>query len=208
MRKRFDKLTAWASAILCLVVTAARSTTVVPPTFEEMADRADLIFIGQVVGSRTEWRTVGSNRVIFTMVEFETQDVLKGNTGKKVALQFLGGTIGDLTLEVPGVPRFSAQERVVLFVEKNGSQFCPLVGVYHGKFGAQKDESTGREVVFMHNGKPLRDVAEIGAGEGSELAPKRAKSSITAGQAPLSVDDFKAKIQDYLRQRLGQMRSK
>lgn len=199
MRNRFNKFASWVCAVVCLIVTASKATTVVPPTFEEMADRADVIFVGNVVSSRAEWRTSGTNRVIFTMVEFETQDVLKGSNTKKVTLQFLGGTVDDVTLEVPGVPKFKPGERVLIFVEGNGVQFCPIAGVFHGKFGLKKDEKSGLEIVVMHDGKALQDTSEIGSGEGAELSAKRAMLSVAADKGPMSVDAFKLKIQDRLR---------
>src|SRR5216117_759967 len=119
-----------ACAAALLLSCAVRATTVIPPTFEEMADRAELVFAGRALVSRAEWRTVGTKRLIFTLVEFETEEVLKGNARKSVTLQFLGGTIGDATLKITGVPRFNAGDRVILFVEKNGLQFCPVVGVF------------------------------------------------------------------------------
>jgi hypothetical protein len=198
------KLSVVAWVIVWAAITDASATTVIPPTFEEMADRAELVFVGKAVASRAEWRTVGSDRVIFTLVEFETQEVLKGNAGKSVTLQFLGGTIGDMTLEVTGVPRFKAGDRVILFVEKNGVQFCPLVGVFHGKFGLRKDEKTGHDIIVMHDGKLLRDLAEIGAGEGVEFGPKRGKPAIAADREPMSVDDFKTKVREYLKKRAVQ----
>jgi len=151
----------FALGVTGLALTNACATTVIPPTFEEMTDRAELVFVGKVVSSRSEWRVVGTNRVIFTLVEFERQEVLKGQAGASVTLQFLGGTVGDTTLEIAGVPKFKSGDREILFVEGNGVQFCPLVGVFHGKFGVRKDEKTGREIVLMHNGKPLRDLGRL-----------------------------------------------
>lgn len=184
-------------AVAWLSLTGAKATTVIPPTFEEMTDRADLVFVGKAVASRAEWRTVGTNRVIFTLADFEAVEVLKGNAEKLVTLQFLGGTVGEVTLEVSGVPKFNAGDRVLLFVEGNGVQFCPLVGVFHGKFGVRKDPTTGRDIVVMHDGKPLRDVGEIGSGEGAEFGPKRAMLSIPVGRAPMSVEDFKERIRSH-----------
>jgi hypothetical protein len=182
-----------------LVLTQdVRSTTVIPPTFEELADRAELVFVGQVIGSHAEWRAADARRAIFTFTEFRVDEVWKGNADKTITLQFLGGTIGDDTLEVAGVPRFSQNERVVLFVTKNGIQFCPLVGIYHGKFGLRKDGATGREIVVKHDGKPLRDVAEIGAGDGAQFAAGRLKKDVDAGQAPISIDTFKVRVRDHL----------
>ena len=205
MKKSAKALSLWfAVGVTGLFFATANATTVIPPTFEEMTDRAELIFVGKVVSSRAEWRTVGTNRVIFTLVEFERQEVLKGEAGVSVTLQFLGGTVGDVTLEIAGVPKFNAGDREFLFVEGNGVQFCPLVGVFHGKFGVRRDEKTGRDILVMHNGKPLRDVAEIGTGEGAEFGPKRAELSIPANAEPLSVADFKSKIYDRLANRARQ----
>src|SRR5439155_21170493 len=158
---------------------------------------ADLVFAGKVLSSRSEWRSVGTKRVIFTLVEYETQDVLKGHGIKSVTLQFLGGTVGEVTMEVSGVPKFTVGERVILFVEKNGIQFCPLVGVFHGKFGLRIDEKTSRDIVLMHDGKPLRDVAEIGTGEEEEFGPRLQTLASLTNREPLSADDFKAKVREH-----------
>jgi hypothetical protein len=76
MNKSVKALRTWfAVGVAGLFLTTANATTVIPPTFEEMTDRAELVFVGKVVSSRAEWRTVGTNRVIFTLVEFERQEV-------------------------------------------------------------------------------------------------------------------------------------
>lgn len=177
-----------------LVLSDARATTVVPPTFGEMVDRADFVFIGKVSESRSEWKTVGANRVIFTLVTFDVQETWKGRSVPAVTLQFLGGTIGDVSLVVAGVPKFNIGESVIVFVEGNEVQFCPIVGVFHGKFGVRKDANSGRDIVLKHDGRPLRDVAEIGTGEGAELRPTQPKIFIPADREPMSVDDFKTRI--------------
>jgi len=58
----------------------------------------------------------------------------------------------------------------------------------------RKDEKTGRDSVLMHDGKPLRDVGEIGNGEGAEFGPKRVKLSIPADREPMSIDEFKEHV--------------
>jgi hypothetical protein len=204
MTNRLKSIAVAVCATTWLFIMGANATTVIPPTFEEMTDRAELVFVGKVLSSRSEWRSVGIDRVIFTLVEFETHDVLKGNGGKSVTLQFLGGTVGEATLEVSGVPKFNAGDRVLLFVEGNGIQFCPLVGVFHGKFGVRKDEKTGRDIVVMHDGRPLRDVGEIGNGEGAEFAPKRATVSIPVNAEPMSLDNFKSKVREHVSKRAAQ----
>jgi hypothetical protein len=195
--KRSEKaIRLWFAIGIVALCFATKATTVIPPTFEEMTDRAELIFVGKVVGMRAEWRTIGANRVILTLVEFERQEVLKGEAGPSITLQFLGGTVDDVTLEVDEVPAFKAGDRELLFVTGNGVQFCPLVGAFHGKFGVRKEQKSGREILVRHNGKELRDVTEIGTAAGSEFASKRAKVAISAKTEPLSLDEFKGKIHD------------
>ena len=183
-----------ALAVVMFGSRPTRATTVIPPTFEEMTDRAELIIVGKVINTHAEWRVVGTHRVIFTLVEFEKTEVLKGEAGASVTLQFLGGTVGDVTMEISGVPTFSAGDREFLFVKGNGIQFCPVVGVFHGKFGVRKDQKTGRDILVRHNGDALRDVTEIGAGAVSGFGPNRAQLSIAADAEPISLDDFKSKV--------------
>jgi hypothetical protein len=184
----------FAAGVMVLSFSTVRATTVSPPTFEEMTDRAELIFVGKVVGSRSEWGTAGGRRVIVTLVEFEKEEVLKGEARPFVTLKFLGGTVGDTTLEIAGTPTFKAGDRELLFVTGNGVQFSPLVAVFHGRFGVRKDAASGREILLRHNGRALRDVAEIGMGPGEEFAPKRAKVVILASAETVSLEDFKARI--------------
>src|SRR2546429_4711270 len=97
-----------AAGIVCVIaglfLSTAKATTVIPPTFEEMADRADLVFVGKVVGSRAEWRSVGADRVIFTLVEFETQQVRKGTPGRLSHYSFWAGLWGTERWRLPIFP--------------------------------------------------------------------------------------------------------
>ena len=70
--------------ITWLIVFISNATTFVPPTFEEMVDQAELVFVGKAVASRSEWRTVGPNRVIFTVAEFEAENVMKVNAEQSI----------------------------------------------------------------------------------------------------------------------------
>ncbi len=198
MRQRSRNLVRAAVVISSLLLGPAKATTIIPPTFEEMTDRADLVFLGLVLRSHAEWRSVGTNRVIFTLVEFKTQEVLKGDAAPTVMLQFLGGRVGDVRLEVSEVPAFETGERVLLFVEGNGVQFCPLVGVYHGKFRVGKEAASGRDVILRHDGKPLRDLAEIGAGAGPGFAPSRGTPAIPSDRGPMGLAEFTDHIRSHL----------
>ncbi|HWN96348.1 MAG TPA: hypothetical protein VNT99_15060, partial [Methylomirabilota bacterium] len=141
-----------------------KATSVLAPRFETLVDRAELIFTGHVISQRTEWRNGNGQKSIVTLVSFAVQQVHKGRAAATVTLQFLGGTIGDVTLEVAEMPKFKAGERVVLFVEGNGVNASPIIGFFHGRFLLRKDR-VGREAVWQYNGEPLAAVNEIGRGK-------------------------------------------
>ena len=69
-----------------------------------------------------------------------------------------GGTVDGETMEIADAPTFKVGDEDILFVENNGSQVVPLVGIMHGRFHVRRDDS-GRELVTTNEDEPLRDVA-------------------------------------------------
>src|SRR6266540_22106 len=86
MTNRLKSIAVAVCATAWLFLTGANATTVIPPTFEEMTDRADLVFVGKLACSREELRSIGTNCVLFTLVDFETNEVLKWNGDRSVRL--------------------------------------------------------------------------------------------------------------------------
>ena len=86
------------------------------------------------------------------------------------------------------MPKFSAGERVVLFIEGNGTFVCPLIGFQHGRFSLQK-EGDGRETVMKHDGTPLAQVDEIGQ-------PKTSAKAATSALRGLTREDFCALVRE------------
>jgi hypothetical protein len=140
----------------------ARATSVVPPKFPELVAEADAIYRGRVtaVEARRVARPDGGS-LIRTYVTVAIDRTLKGAEQPEITLDFLGGTLGDETLEVSGVPKFTVGDRGIVFVQRNGRQFCPLVRLAHGTYRIQRDAATAREFVARHNHLPLNDVAEV-----------------------------------------------
>jgi len=98
--------------------------------------------------------------VIKTRITFAVERTLKGAERREITLELLGGTIGDESLVVTGMPRFELGSTDYLFVERNGVQFCPLVAVRHGRYRLLRD-GTGREFVARDNAVPLTDVSQV-----------------------------------------------
>jgi hypothetical protein len=177
--------------MLCvgLAVASVRATTVIPPTFDQLVSDAELIFQGTVTDTRSEWTGQGAERVIVTYVTFKIDDAIKGTPGGSYTIRMLGGTVDGETAEVADAPRFKTGDRDILFVEHNGNQFVPLVGIMHGRFHVQTD-AAGREIVAKDSGDALANVSKLGQDE----------KAATTGPA-LSVADFKSAI----RQKLAQL---
>jgi len=159
--------------LLFAVTASVRATTVEPPTFPDLVGDADSIYQGRVksVESRRVERAEGS--IIKTYVTLVVDQALKGSEQSEVILEFLGGTVGDETLSVSGMPKFVVGGEEILFVQKNGRQFCPLVAMMHGRYRVERD-ATGRRYVARENRAPLLD-------EGEVALPMKESVSPTAG---------------------------
>src|SRR6266403_4235675 len=156
-------------ACLCVGLHATHGTTVIPPTFDELVSRAEVIFQGTVTDVRSQWTGEGAQHRIESYVTFKVEDAMKGAPGESYTLRMLGGTVDGETMEVSDSPKFKVGDRDILFVENNGSQFIPLVGIMHGRFRVKKDEA-GRDAVFTNEGSPLSDVTQLGKSEGAASA--------------------------------------
>jgi len=173
-----------------LTLTRISATTVVPPTFQQLVQQAELIFQGTVTDSRSVWEGEGGQRHIETYVTFNVDDSVKGKPGSPYTIRLLGGTVGDETLEVTDAPKFQIGDREILFVEHNNDQFVPLVGISYGRFHLQNDEQTGRDMVVNNQGQAVRDLSQLGENQEAAAASDMAEA--------ISADDLKAAIHTQL----------
>src|SRR5438477_2583083 len=146
------------------------ATIVVPPTFEQLVNQAELIFQGTVTDVRSVWDGEGAQRHIDTYITFQVLENVKGDAGDSYTIRILGGTVGDETMEVTDTPKFKAGDREILFVEHNNDQFVPLVGINNGRFHVQRDEQIGRDFVVNGEGAPVRDLTQLGHNEQAATA--------------------------------------
>ena len=146
------------------------ATTVIPPSFDELVTHAQIIFEGTVTNVRSAWIGEGAQRHIVSYVNFKVNDTFKGNPGNQITLRMFGGTVEGQTMEVSDAPKFKRGDRDVLFVENNGTQFIPLVGIMHGRFHVRKD-ANGRDVIYKNDGSPLTATDQICKEQGAEGAP-------------------------------------
>ena len=151
-----------ALAALAAFIPTTHATTVIPPTFDELVAQAELIFQGEVTAVKSQWVGEGAQRHIVSYVTFRIEDSLKGTPGQSYTIRMLGGTVGDESMGVTDAPKFDVGDRDLLFVQNNGTQFIPLVGIMYGRFHVQRDQ-TGHESVLTNQGEAVNGLGEFKA---------------------------------------------
>jgi hypothetical protein len=169
-----------AALVFGALAGTPRAASVIAPTFEVMVARARTVFVGQTLDVRSQWVSTSSGPAIVTRVTFRVIRALKGELGAQTQLEFLGGTVGEYRMGVPGIPRFRVGDEDVLFVDERGQPVSPVVGFMHGRFRVLDEPGTGRRLVARHDFAPLVSVSEIGA---ATPAPRVASARALSLQA-------------------------
>src|SRR5204862_4379570 len=116
--------------LVFFISNAATATTVERLNLDGLVKKASRIVIGKVRNSRTYWSSNG--KLILTNYTIDVQETIKGQPAPAIQVTTIGGTIGDLTLHVTGMPIFAKDENAVVFVEKSGV-YSTVVGLAQGK---------------------------------------------------------------------------
>ncbi len=144
-------------ALICPVVSHA--TTVERLTLDDLVRKAGKIVVGRVNGVRTYW----SGQIILTSYTIEVQETIKGTASRNIEVTTIGGTIGDITLHVAGMPSFQKDENAVVFLENTG-MVSTVVGLGQGKFAVRNGEVTntigGLDFPDGRKAKPLNMTLE------------------------------------------------
>lgn len=132
---------------LALMPAESNATSIVKLEFDQICQRAELIFEGEVVSTRTDLSPVSGYP--FTYITFQIIDIIKGSYhGSMIELAFLGGQKNGNALQVFGMHVPHLHERGVFFVETtNSEQVHPLVGWDQGHYLIKSDPSSGNQMV-------------------------------------------------------------
>jgi len=173
-----------AAAALFAPVSAS-ALSVIPPTFSQLVAEAETIARVEVTGQTSQWDVSPTGqKVIHTYVACTVIKQLKGAPQATLSLRFLGGQVGSEIMQIPDMPAFTTGEHCIVFVAANGSAFCPLVRVMHGKYRLAAD-AAGTERVSRNNGAALRSTDEVSASE---------ETAGTLGVVGMKRDDFEAVV--------------
>lgn len=198
-------------ALLCAcVVCAAIATTVIRPEFEELAEEAEFIFLGRVLGQEGRYVDIPEGRIIKTAVRFQVLESYKGDPGSEITLDFLGGQVGDTRMEIVGMPEFNTGEEVILFTDPDTNAASPVLGWFYGVYEVFVEEATPmvRPPMRVPGRQELEDRMRAG-GSPATTAPfpddaqLRGFSAPVVGHGPepapeLTLEDFKQRLQTVL----------
>src|SRR5437588_12565553 len=118
--KKFSRLS--VSGSLLVIACVALATTVIPPSFDDLVGRAEVIFQGTVTDVRSEWAGEGAQRHIVSYVSFKIEDSLTGEPGQTYVMRMFGGTVGEDSMGISDGPVFHVGDHEIIFDENNGSQ--------------------------------------------------------------------------------------
>jgi hypothetical protein len=161
MRLLNMKSAAAAALAAALLVTAglAEATTLLRMSVEDMAAAAEMVVVGEVTEVKSSWND--ANTTIHTFTIFKIEQCIKGTCGETVALKQRGGTVGEMTLYIPGMPQFSKGLKALLFLEPDPEGepgFYYVVGMCQGMFVIETDVETGKQTAVQQGGASLADV--------------------------------------------------
>lgn len=109
-------------------------------TTEEMTRRADVVAIGKVTATRSEW---DQNKArIVTRATMSVGEYVKGNAGNVMTITTPGGEVDGVGEWYSHMARFNKDEEVVVFAEKDKKGNYRVTGGSEGKIPVKRDVRT------------------------------------------------------------------
>ena len=128
-------------------ISPARATTMVSMSMEQLTQASSDIVQARVVNQVSEWNATHTQ--IVTITTLEVSQTLKGNTASTVQIRQLGGTVGNMTVSVPGDVALRPQSEYVLFLEPADGANYHVVGMTQGAYPVYQDAMSHEERVVL-----------------------------------------------------------
>jgi hypothetical protein len=172
-----------------LLASPSPAMTVIAPSFQDLVAKSTQVLRVQVTGVSDRWDPSAYGNVIHTYVQCTILKTLKGTPDTSITLRLLGGQVGDIHFEVPGMPSFEVGQSYVIFVAGNGDAFCPIVAAMHGSYPIVTDASTQVERVLRSNRQPLTSVDAVAVPMPESTGPTRTPTSTGIGMTRAEFED-------------------
>ena len=165
------------------LVAPARATLILALDLRALVCRADRIAVVDVISVQSFWNA-GHERILST-VELSVVERWKGEApvGARLTVVQPGGTVGEVTTTVSGMPRFTPGERMLIFLH-GPTDRGTVVGLTQGKRTLRRDPGSGRWMV----GAPDRPGTDAVRLRGTAAPP----SVFEARERPL--DEVRAQV--------------
>jgi hypothetical protein len=171
------------AALLSLLPLSAHATISRAIDFEEKVSNAAAIVVGKCVGQQSRWNE--TREWILTYSTFEVEKSLKGQAPQQLTLVTPGGTVGNITQDIIGVPKFREGEENVVFV-RNSQAGPTVLYLEQGAYHVRKDDRGDRVVEPGVSAAVLVDT-----GRGAAVRPESARK----------LRDFESAVRDSVRRR-------
>lgn len=122
------------SAIVGLAPLNANGRSLTPSK-ADLCDKADLVVIGTVAGTRSEWQTYDFGRIIVTDATISVEAVIHGPPVQWVTVTVQGGQVGDTRLTTSDDPYFGHGDRVLLVLHTEPGKAPVILGGRDGAVG-------------------------------------------------------------------------
>jgi hypothetical protein len=121
---------ALVSASFASSYSPARATTLKRMSVADLSRAALTVVRARCTVNSARW-DAGE---IWTFTTFDVEETWKGSAPAQITVRLLGGSAGNFTSTVSGVPRFSAGEELILFLERTPAQDFSIVSWMQGTF--------------------------------------------------------------------------
>ena len=124
-------------AVALFFVSMADATTIARMSLAQMSQAAALIVRARCTGNSV---AVDAGE-IWTFTSFDVEETLRGNAPSQVTVRLLGGSLGNITSHVSGIPRFRPGEDVILFLQPTQRGDFSVVSWEQGTFRIRRAPS-------------------------------------------------------------------
>ena len=148
MVKRYIAAGGLSVFFLVVLTGTAPATTVLKMSIDKMSAEAALVVVGEVTGTTSAWTP--DQTTIYTTITIKVEKCVAGQCPDTILIKQRGGTVGEATLYIPGMPKFSQGQKVLLFLDhsyEGEPGHHSVIGMCQGMFMIEKQKGGGKLAV-------------------------------------------------------------
>ncbi|MFH1436404.1 MAG: hypothetical protein ABIJ56_11860 [Pseudomonadota bacterium] len=156
MVKRYAAAAGLSVFFLMSLTTASWATTLLQMSIDKMSAEAAAVVVGEVTDMTSEWSP--DQTAIFTTITIKVATCVAGECGDTMLVKQRGGTVGEATFYIPGMPKFSRGQKVLLFLDhsyEGEAGYYSVIGMCQGMFVIDKEKTSGIKFAVQQGGAAL-----------------------------------------------------